>query len=98
MGLDQTLRLHRGKASVMSSTKKGIVLKNGELFIEIPDNVTDNNQYKFKVGDGSTTYENLPYAVSSTTSVTENSKDLITSGGVYSYIDSTIYQAINSSY
>ena len=61
---NKIIKPHRGKASVMSdSTKKNMVLENGELFIEIPDNVTNDNQYKIKIGDGVTTYENLKYAI-----------------------------------
>lgn len=60
--MSKILRLHRGYSSVMNSTKKNIILAEGELFIEIPDNISNDNQYKFKVGDGVTTYENLPYA------------------------------------
>ena len=57
------VKLHRGLASVMADAKKNIVLASGELFIEIPDSITDDNQYKFKVGDGTTTYQNLKYAI-----------------------------------
>lgn len=97
--MPQYLQLHRGSASKMASdSKKDLVLVKGELFVEIPDNVTNNNQHKFKVGDGVTTYENLPYAISSTNTVSQNDTNLITSGGVYNYIDSVIYQAVNSSY
>ena len=76
------IRSHRGYSSTMSTTKKNIILAEGELFIEIPDNLSDDNQIKFKVGDGVTTYENLPYA--SDTSILNNLSTVATSG---SYTD-----------
>lgn len=61
------IAMHRGSTSTMTTTaKKNIVLEDGELFVEVPDSITDSNQYKFKVGDGVTTYENLPYALDPT--------------------------------
>ena len=82
------IKLHRGSESTMStSPKKNIVLDSGELFIEIPDNeVTEDNQYKFKVGDGSTTYENLPYAIDPT-NISSNGSNSGNSSGNEEEID-----------
>jgi hypothetical protein len=61
------IAMHRGSTSTMTTTdKKNIVLEDGELFIEKPDTITGDNQYKFKVGDGVSTYENTNYAIDPT--------------------------------
>jgi len=58
----------RGRVSTMNTdTKKDLVLKDGELFIELPDSGTSGS--KIKIGDGSTTYENLPYALGDNTEI-----------------------------
>lgn len=56
------------------------------------------DQGKVLYGDG--TWKALGDAASktSTSSVTQNSTDLITSGGVYSYVDTMITQALSASY
>ena len=56
------IKLHRGSASSMST--KNPILEEGELFMEYPDaGISNTASYKFKVGDGSTPYNNLPYAI-----------------------------------
>ena len=56
---------HRGKVSVM--TQKGtLVLKEGELFFEIPDTGIGTGHSKIKLGDGKTPYSSLPYALGDT--------------------------------
>ena len=53
----------RGSATTMATTKKDIVLAVGELFIEYPDTGVGTGAVKVKIGDGTTDYENLPYAI-----------------------------------
>lgn len=63
MAVNTIFKPHRGKASVMqTNAKKNMVLQSGEFFVEMPD-TTSTNKFKIKVGDGSSTYENLPYAI-----------------------------------
>ena len=51
----------RGSKVTMSGTKKTTVLQNGEMFWEYQNTV--NGEAKLKMGDGTTTYENLAYAL-----------------------------------
>ena len=51
----------RGKKSTM--TTKNTVLAAGELFVEVPDGGVGTGKVKMKMGDGSTAYSSLPYAV-----------------------------------
>lgn len=60
-----------GTSTMATSAKKDIVLAAGELFIEYPDDGLGNSgNYGIKIGDGSTTYESLPFAFTSDTVVT----------------------------
>ena len=60
------LRPRRGKKSTMSGDKANLVLKSGEMFIETPDTGVGKGASKIKVGDGSTPYSSLPYALGDT--------------------------------
>ena len=76
----------RGEKEVMeTSPKTDIVLGAGEFFIEKD---STNGLYRVKIGDGVTTYENLPYAMSG------NSYDInfdpSTTGMVSTNVDSAI--------
>ena len=51
----------RGSRVTMTGTKKTTVLQNGEMFWEYQNTV--NGEAKLKMGDGTTTYENLAYAL-----------------------------------
>ena len=53
----------RGNRSTMLGVKKDIVLQAGEIFIEYPDTGVGTGACLIKVGDGNTTYENLPYGI-----------------------------------
>ena len=56
------LKPRRGSKTTMStSPKKDIILAKGEFFVE---DDTENNIFRIKIGDGTTTYENLSYAFS----------------------------------
>ena len=55
-------RPRRGKKSTM--TTKNTVLASGELFVEVPETGVGTGKVKMKMGDGSTAYSSLPYAVS----------------------------------
>ena len=56
---------HRGKVSVMAQ-KGTLVLKEGELFFEIPDTGVGTGHSKIKLGDGKTPYSSLPYTLGDT--------------------------------
>ena len=56
----------RGKKSTMAGTKKATVLSAGEMFIEVPDTGAGTGHSKMKIGDGSTKYSSLPYAMGDT--------------------------------
>jgi ribosomal 50S subunit-recycling heat shock protein len=56
---------HRGTVTVMAS-KSSLVLKNGELFIEAPAAGVGKGHSKIKIGDGTTQYSALPYALGDT--------------------------------
>ena len=56
----------RGKKSTMAGTKKATVLSAGEMFIEVPDTGAGTGHSKMKIGDGSTQYSSLPYAMGDT--------------------------------
>ena len=56
------IKLHRGSTSSMQS--KNIVLEEGELFMEYPDTgISSKGKYKFKVGDGISSYNDIDYAI-----------------------------------
>lgn len=56
----------RGKKSTMAGSKKATVLSAGEMFIEVPDTGAGTGHSKMKIGDGSTQYSSLPYAMGDT--------------------------------
>jgi hypothetical protein len=56
------LRPRRGKKATAIS--QGLTLKRGEFFVEVPDSGVGTGVGKIKMGDGSTSYTNLPYLVS----------------------------------
>lgn len=61
---EKHLMPRRGTKSVMQgSAKATTVLMEGELFIELPDAGVGNGPTKIKIGDGTTAYSNLPYAL-----------------------------------
>lgn len=71
INIAQKLSPHRGKTSSMASDKKTTILAAGELFIEYPNSgLGSSGDYRIKIGDGTTQYENLPYAFTSDTVVT----------------------------
>ena len=53
------LRPRRGKRATAIS--QNIILKKGEVFFEVPDGGVGTGAGKIKMGDGTTTYQNLPY-------------------------------------
>lgn len=52
-------RPRRGKRS--TAIARGIVLKRGEVFFELPDSGVGTGAGKLVMGDGATAYEDLPY-------------------------------------
>ncbi len=57
----------RGLASTMAGNgKKDIVLQKGEFFLEAPSGGMGTGASKVKVGDGTTAYASLPYALGDT--------------------------------
>ena len=53
----------RGKKATMNGSKAGTVLGSGEFFIEYPNAGVGKGKCKIKMGDGSTPYSSLPYAL-----------------------------------
>ena len=65
--VNEILLPRRAKKSVMKSpTKKVIVLEEGEIFMECSDDGIGRGHVIFKVGDGETQYQDLPYACGDT--------------------------------
>lgn len=56
----------RGKTSTMLGDKKSTLLKEGEFFVEVPDDGVGKGHSKIKIGDGVTEYSSLPYALGDT--------------------------------
>lgn len=72
INLCKTFMPHRGRKSTMlSDAKKDLILADGELFIEYPDTGIGTGRCNLKIGDGITSYENLPYAIASLEDATE---------------------------
>lgn len=65
---------HRGTKTTMDSSN--IILKSGELFYEYPDSGVGTGPCRVKMGDGKSTYKNLPYA-DSKLSITQTGNKLI---------------------
>ena len=55
-------RPRRGMKSTMAGNKASLVLESGELFLEYPDTGVGTGASRFKIGDGTTEYSDLPYA------------------------------------
>lgn len=55
--MSTVLKSHRGNSTYMASTGASVVLQEGEIFVEYQT----SGGPKIKVGDGTTTYANLPY-------------------------------------
>jgi hypothetical protein len=60
----------RGKKSTMAGTKATTVLSVGELFVEVPDTGAGTGHSMIKMGDGTTAYSSLPYAIGDTSNDT----------------------------
>lgn len=62
--MSKIFKPRRGTTYTMNSTdKKNTVLAKGEMFIEVPDTGVGTGASIMKLGDGTTTYENLPAAI-----------------------------------
>lgn len=57
---------HRGTKSVMDTYNTNKVLEDGELFVEGQGSTMGSGKAKIKIGDGSTAYSSLPYAIGDT--------------------------------
>lgn len=57
--MSKSLKPYRGKKT--SAESQNIVLKNGEVFFEYPEEGIGTGAGKIKMGDGTTSYSNLPY-------------------------------------
>lgn len=77
----------RGTKSIMAGIKKSTVLASGEIFVEVPDAGVGKGASKIKIGDGTTAYSSLPYALGDT------SNDQITFS---SNTSTTVAAALNS--
>ena len=64
--VSKILKPRRGTSTIMSGSKANTVLQSGELFIEAPSTGVGSGKSKIKIGDGSTVYSSLPYAIGDT--------------------------------
>ena len=55
------LKPRRGKKA--TAINQGIILKRGEIFFEVPDTGVGTGRGRIKIGDGSTSYGDLPYFI-----------------------------------
>ena len=96
----------RGTKSVMAGTKKTTVLASGEMFVEVPDAGVGKGASKIKIGDGTTAYSSLPYALgdtsndqitfsSNTSTTVAAALNSVTSGGSLKNIVAGLKQAIS---
>lgn len=96
----------RGKKSTMAGTKKTTVLSNGEMFIEVPDTGSGTGHCRMKIGDGSTQYSSLPYAMgdtendtiafsSNTSTTVATALNSVTSGGKLKNLIAGLKQAVS---
>lgn len=66
--ISKIFKPRRGLASTMSGTKASTVLADGEMFIEVQGTTVGQAKCKMKMGDGTTAYSSLPYAMGDTSS------------------------------
>ena len=96
----------RGTKSIMAGTKKSTVLASGEFFVEVPDAGVGKGASKIKIGDGTTAYSSLPYALgdtsndqitfsSNTSTTVAAALNSVTSGGSLKNIVAGLKQAIS---
>ena len=96
----------RGKASTMAGTKASTVLANGEMFIEVPNKGSGSGHSKMKIGDGTTAYSSLPYAMgdtendkitfsSNTSTTVATALNSVTSGGALKNLIAGLKQAVS---
>jgi hypothetical protein len=58
----------RGLNSTMTGAKANTVLASGEMFFEVQGTTVGQSKCKVKMGDGTTAYSSLPYALGDTSS------------------------------
>ena len=66
--ISKIFKPRRGLASTMQGSKAGTVLADGEMFIEVQGTTVGKAKCKMKMGDGTTAYSSLPYAMGDTSS------------------------------
>ena len=104
--MSKIFKPRRGKQSTMAGTKKTTVLANGEMFIEVPDTGAGTGHARMKMGDGSTAYSELPYAMgdtendeiafgSNTSTTVATALNSVTSGGKLKNIIAGLKQAVS---
>lgn len=79
--MSKTFRPRRGKTSTMTGADKATtVLAAGEMFVETPSTGVGTGESNIKLGDGTTAYSSLPYALGSSapTSITSDSSTTAT--------------------
>lgn len=69
------LRPRRGRKSTAIS--QNIVLKRGEIFMEVPETGVGTGIGKIKIGDGTTAYSNLPYFINSDAATVDVASEVI---------------------
>ena len=101
------LKTNRGGTSKMNvGSGKNFILDEGEIFLEYPDTGVGSGKSKFKVGDGTSVYTDLPYAIGDTSTdpitFTQGSQQTaaaalaaVTSGGQLDGIVGNMKQAVH---
>lgn len=101
----RVFRPRRGLAATMKGTKSSTVLSKGEFFVEYQGSEEGKCAIKIKMGDGTSTYNNLPYALgdsavdtvtfgNNSASTTDAALSSVVSGATLATIVSGLKQAI----
>lgn len=61
MAKEKRFRPRRGKASTLKT--KNPILLSGELIVEVPETGVGTGKIRIKMGDGTSAYNDLPYAL-----------------------------------
>ena len=94
------------KSTMTASGKSSIVLQKGEMFLEAPSTGMGTGASKIKIGDGTTAYSSLPYALgdtsndkidfsSNTATTVATALNSVTSGNALKTIIAGLKQAIS---
>jgi hypothetical protein len=86
------------KSTFNTGSKSSTVLDEGEIFFEVPDSGQGKGRVRIKMGDGSSTYATLPYAIPFTEDelITHNGTDTKSVSASSSIGSSTVSTYLNN--